>query len=265
VLQLVGAPDLPVHRLLLPVLDAGPGSALAAGAALEHWGVRGFVGERPRIVRLRDHLDHKVRGATIHEVRFLPWSQVRVLEGVPLVSPALALLQLAGQPSVPTGRLERAIDAAWSDRLVSHATLSAVDRLMSRQGRRGLVRFRELVEERGPGFVPPASNLESRFAQVLRDHGRPPMRRQVDTGTDERWVGRVDFRALDCPLIVEVQSERFHRGLLVEEDDRRRLSALADAGFVVAEITDQDLFHDVGAVLEKVDDGRHRALLRRAA
>jgi very-short-patch-repair endonuclease len=166
---------------------------------------------------------------------------------------------------VPTGRLERAIDAAWSDRLVSHATLSAVDRLMSRQGRRGLVRFRELVEERGPGFVPPASNLESRFAQVLRDHGRPPMRRQVDTGTDERWIGRVDFRALDCPLIVEVQSERFHRGLLVEEDDRRRLSALADAGFVVAEITDQDLFHDVGAVLEKVDDGRHRALLRRAA
>jgi very-short-patch-repair endonuclease len=265
VLRLVGTPPEPVHRLLLPVLDAGPGSALAAGAALEHWGVRGFVDERPRIVRRRDHLDHRVRGAVVHEVRFLPWNQVRVLDGVPVVSPALALLQLAGLPSVHTGRLARALDAAWSDRLVSHSTLSAVDRTMSRQGRRGLARFRQLVDERGPGHVPPASNLESRFAQILHDHGRPEMRRQVDTGDDERWIGRVDFRAVDCPLVAEVQSERHHRGLLVEEDDVRRLHALDRAGFVVIEIVEEDLFHAPERVLAQVDDGRQRALLRRAA
>jgi hypothetical protein len=265
VLQLVGTPELPVHRLLLPVLDAGPGSALAAGAALEHWGVRGFVGEHPRVVRLRDHLDHKVCGATVHEVRYLPWDLVRTLDGVPVVNPSLALLQLAGLPSVHTGRLARAMDAAWSDRLVTYSTLTAVDQRMSRQGRRGLTRFRELVEERGPAYTPPASNLEARFREILARHNRPDMRRQVDCGSDERWIGRVDFKAVDCPLVAEVQSERFHRGLLPEEDDRRRLADLRAAGFVVVEVVDEWLFHDVPRVLEVVDAGRAQATRRAAA
>jgi very-short-patch-repair endonuclease len=265
VLQLVGTPTSPVHRLLTPTLDAGAGAALSCGAALEHWGVRGFVGEHPHVIRHRDQLDHRVRGAQLHEVRFLPWRLVRILDGVPLVSPSLALLQLAGERSVATGRLERAIEAAWADRLVAHATLVAVDQLMSRQGRRGLQRFREIVEVMGPRFQPTGSNLESRFAQLLRDHGRPAMRRQVEIGDATRWIGRVDFLAEDCSLVAEVQSERFHRGLLLEQDDERRLTGLRRGGFEVVEIVEEDLFHAPAKVLAKVDEGRRRALFRRAA
>ena len=123
-----------LRRLLVHVLDAGSGSALSHTACLAHWGVRGFVDTPVHAVRHRQHLDHPVRGATIHEVRYLPWDLVRTLEGIPVVMPSLGLLQIAGMPSVHTDRLARAIDAAWSDRLVSHDSLMTVADRMSREG-----------------------------------------------------------------------------------------------------------------------------------
>ena len=91
------------------------------------------------------------------------------------------------------------------------------------------------------------------------------MRRQVNSGNDTRWIGRVDFRSVDCPLIAEVQSERFHRGLLAERDDLERLTALADAGFVVVQVIEEHLFLRPDIVIATITDGRTRALRRKAA
>lgn len=258
VLAATAGSDTTHRRLMLQALDAGASSAISHTTALAHWGVRGFVADPIHVTRHRDHLDHKVAGAILHEVRYLPWDQIRVLEGIPVIVPAIALLQLAGM-AVHRDRLARAIDAAWADRLVSHATLTAAIDRMSRRGRRGLTRFRELVDERGAAYVPPASNLESRFVQLLDGAGLPPMRRQVDSGDGVRWIGRVDFRAEDCPLIVEVQSERFHRGLLAERDDLARFEGLRATGFVVVTVTDTDLFHRPADVVEHVAAGRAQA------
>lgn len=264
VLRVPGSPPTPQQELLTAVLDAGRHAALSHTTALAHWGVRGFVIEPLHVIRRRDVDDHALERATLHEVRFLPASEVRTLEGIPVVSPSLGLLQLAGTRCT-LRRLGAAIDAAWSDRLVTYSTLVAIDRLMSRQGRPGLRAFRALVEERGPGYVPPASNLEGRFAQILERAGRPPMQRQVDTSSEEGWIGRVDFRDRVLPVIAEVQSERFHRGLTAENADHRRLTALRDAGFEVVEVTDADLFHRADAVVEAIDAARARAASRRAA
>jgi hypothetical protein len=166
---------------------------------------------------------------------------------------------------VTDGRLERAIDAAWSDRLVSYSTLRAIDERMSRQGRGGLTRFRRLVAERGPAYVPPASNLESRFAELLARAGVRPMRRQIDCSDEQGWIGRVDFRDEGLPTVVEVQSERFHRGLTAERSDLERLRRLRATGFEVVEITDVDLFHRPQWVLSEVGQARARARRRLAA
>lgn len=260
VLRLAGCPDTRHQLLLLAVFDAGPRAALSHTTALALWGVRGFVDHPVHVIRHRDEGDRPPRGTIVHEVRALPDAEVRVLEGVPLVSPALALLQLAGMRTCGPERLGRAVDAAWSDRLVSHQSLSAIIDRMSARGRRGLTALRAAVDERGPGYVPPASNLESRFAQILERAGRRPMRRQVDSGDGERWIGRVDFRDEDLPLIVEVQSERFHRGLTAERDDQERLASLRRGGFLVLEVSDVDLFHRADAVLAAVEEAR--AVLR---
>ena len=264
VLRIAGAPDTPAQRLLTAVLDAGRHAALSHTTALAHWGVRGFRPDPVHVVRRRTVDDHPVTGATIHEVRFLPATEVRVLDGVPTVSPALALLQLAGM-AVPNAQVGRAIDAAWSDRLVSYRALTLIDQTMSRQGRRGLRRFRELVEDRGPAYVPPASNLEARFAEILQRAGRPALQRQVDTSGEEGWIGRVDFRDLVLPVIVEVQSERFHRGLTAEAADRERLRALRAAGYVVVEVTDEEIFHRPAEVVARVDEARRLAAARQVA
>jgi hypothetical protein len=256
VLRLGGAPPTDLQCLLEAVLDSGLRAALSHTTVLAHWGVRGFITDPVHVTRHRDDSDHPGRGTVLHEVRFLPRARVRTLEGVPAVSPALGLLQVAGMRSVSDARLERAIDAAWSDRLVSYTTLVAIDRLMARQGRRGLTRFRAMVDERGPAYVPPASNLESRFAQLLESAGRPPMRRQVDLADETGWIGRVDFVDDVLPVVVEIQSERFHRGLVPEADDRRRQQRLEASGRVVVEVTDIDLFHRPDTVIAQIDAAR---------
>src|SRR4051812_21785442 len=94
VLRLRGAPDTALQRLLVSVLDAGTWAALSHSSGLAHWGVRGFVTDPTHVTRHRDDEDHRVQGTTVHEVRFLPRTELRSLEGVSVVRPALALLQL---------------------------------------------------------------------------------------------------------------------------------------------------------------------------
>lgn len=178
------------------------------------------------------------------------------------MSPALALLQLAGMRSCGVGRLGRAIDAAWSDRIVSYRSLQAMHAQMSARGRAGLRVFRSLVEERGPDYVPPASNLEARVEEILARAGRRTLRRQVDTGDGEHWIGRVDFRNDLSPVILEVQSERFHTGLTARREDVARIAALRRAGFEVVEVTDVDVYHRPHIVLSAVDAARARAARR---
>jgi very-short-patch-repair endonuclease len=118
--------------------------------------------------------------------------------------------------------------------------------------------MRELLDERGDDdYVPPASNLEHRFAAILDQAGEPPMRRQVDSGGD-RWIGRVDFRDERLPLIVEVQSETYHSALTDKHDDERRLAFLRSAGFEVVEVTDTQVWNHPGDVLDAVRAARRR-------
>ena len=46
----------------------------------------------------------------------------------------------------------------------------------------------------------------------------------------------------ELPLIVEIQSERFHTSLVARADDVRRIERLRRAGFVVLEISDADVW-----------------------
>jgi very-short-patch-repair endonuclease len=65
-------------------------------------------------------------------------------------------------------------------------------------------------------------------------------------------VGRVDFRATDLPLIVEVQSETYHTALTDVRDDEVRLAALRAAGFTVVEVTDAQVWHQPDEVVARI-------------
>jgi len=156
--------------------------------------------------------------------------------GISVVRPELCIYQLCGL--VHPRQAERALDTGLSMGLVTVRSMRECHEELAEHGRNGTVVLRELLELRPVGFTPVASGLEARFEQVIG----PGWRRQVDSG-GELWAGRVDFRHQVHPVIIEVQSERYHTSLSSRRDDEIRRKKLVAAGFIVAEVWDRHLWH----------------------
>ncbi len=174
---------------------------------------------------------------------------VRLIDGIPVTSPARTVFDLAGM--VHPMRVERLLDWFWAERLLDGRTLQATLGELAERGRAGIATMRGLLDDRGPHYVPPATNLERRFAEIVDTPLLPRMRRQVDVGGDA-WTGRVDFLADDVPLIVEVQSERYHTALVDQAADAARRLQLSADGYVVVEVWDREVWHEAPMVRQRV-------------
>lgn len=194
----------------------------------------------------------------VHHSTVIPEWCRKVHRGIPIVSPALVILQLAG--SIGKDRVSRALDNAWSLRLLDGQTIDALLLRLGRRGRNGVTVLRQLRRQRPDPWVPPASNIEARFGDLAERNGLK-FRRQVDVGTEE-WSGRVDFLADDLPLIVEILSERFHTSLADRADYEARRDRHAQMGFLVVEAWDHEIFHSPGLVIERIRRARSELLAR---
>jgi very-short-patch-repair endonuclease len=119
--------------------------------------------------------------------------------------------------------------------------------------------IRELLKDRGEDWIPPASNVEHRFDEIMRRAGITTFRRQVNIGEDG-FTGRVDFLDSELPLVVEVQSERFHTALSDKAKDAARRTALEAQGLAVVEVWDFEIFHTPWVVVQRVKEARSRLL-----
>lgn len=249
-LRRTGAPWTKASPLMRAVLDAGPGAVLSHATAAAWWGLPGFDLLTIHVTRPRGVTCAPAAFAhQLHRVLDLAHNQVTVLDGVPIVRPERVAFELCA--SVHPLRAERAIDTGWAKGLWSGGSLRRLHEALAERGRKGTVVMRAILEERPPGWVPPASGLEGRVMQLLAEAGLGGFRRQVDVG-DDRWVGRVDFLSERAPVIVEVQSERYHKALLDEQHDAARRAALEDSGFTVVEVWDTDVWHNRRAVVDAV-------------
>ena len=251
-----GAPATDRRELLIGVFDTEPGSAVADVSAAWIWGAPGFRPTPVQVARPAGASRRPSQLAIVHEVHDLHPSQIKVLDGIPVVSPSRVVCELAGsQPH----RAERVLDRFWSERLLDGATFRRTVEQLKDRGRQGSTLFRELDAARGPGYIPPASSLERRFMEICQW----PMRRQVDSGGEE-WCGRVDFRDSQLPLLVEIQSERYHSALVDQVADAARRASLEAAGFDVIEVWDTDVWHRPQLVSERIRNARF-TLQRRVA
>ncbi|QXC61566.1 endonuclease domain-containing protein [Aquihabitans sp. G128] len=235
-----GAPRTVAQRLLAAALDVGPSSYLSHGSALAHWGVNGFDVEPIDLIVVRGGRETATKLATVHRPCHLPDPFGTVLDGVPVVRPALALLQVAH--GLHPLRLKRVLDQMWAKRLLSGPSMRRELGPLMHRGRPGTAALRRLLDSLPEHYVPPATGLEGRFDEILERAGLPTMRRQVDLGDDEHWSGRVDFRDRELPLVVEIDSERYHSALSAVEDDAAREAKLVAAGFSVLRLTDHDVW-----------------------
>jgi very-short-patch-repair endonuclease len=255
VLRVPGTPCTDHQRVLVAVFDH-PQPAFTCGSTVAAlWRVPGYRLIPAHVLRPEGVTGRRGDLGVVHELAGLAPRHVTAMDGVPCIRPEVLVLQLCG--STYRERAASVLDNLWRRRLVSGRSLRATLDDLAASGRRGVTTMRDLLDQRGDDYVPPASNLERRFMTILERAGEPAMRRQVDSGGD-RWIGRVDFRDEHLPLIVEVQSEEFHSALVDREHDERRLDALRDAGFEVLEVTDKEVWYEPLRVLAAVREARER-------
>lgn len=256
VLRRAGAPPSDAQSALSIVLDVGHDAVLSHLSAARWWGLTGCS-----LTPLTVTTAQRTRGDTnlgdVHRVRRLDPRWVTVKDGVPVVRPELLALQLFAvcRPA----RAEVLVDRLWSSRLLCGRSVSALLGDYGARGRNGIAGLRSYLDDRGPAYVPPASNLENRVKRILADAGIE-MRRQVDSG-GESWTGRVDFRHPTLPLVLEVQSAAFHSALVDRRADERRRAALEAAGFVMVEVTDDAVWSRPASVVATVRAGMASALV----
>jgi very-short-patch-repair endonuclease len=247
VFRRVGSPRGDSQDVTAAVLDSGEGAFLSHEPAAAWWGHPGCRLLPPQVTTDRPS-SRRSALAGVHRVRAVDRRWVTTLHGVPVARPELTVLQLFA--TMPYARAERIADALWSRRLFSGRSLGlALDELAAR-GRNGVAGLRRYSEARGDGYVPPASGLESRFAQLMAREGIP-FRRQVDLGGED-WTGRVDFRHERLPLVVEIQSALHHEALVDRVADATRVATLHHDGFRVVEILDSELWNSPDRVVARV-------------
>jgi very-short-patch-repair endonuclease len=250
VVRRAGAPVTLLQGALAAVLDVGPSAYVSHTSAAAMWGVPGMRIEPIQVMVVRGGRETVTSLATTHRPTHLPDPFAAVVDGVPVVRPALMVLQLAH--GMHPDKLKAVVDRLWSRRLLSGPSLERELEPVLGRGRAGTAAMRTLLGSFPEGYVPPASGLESRFAQIVADFDLGRFRRQVDLGDDETWCGRVDFIGEDWPLVVEVQSELYHSSLTDREADARRRSRLEAAGFEVVEVWDSEVWHRRELVIDRV-------------
>ena len=255
VLRRAGSPATNRRAAVEAVLDAGPGAHLSHISAARAWGLKGCSLRPFQAIRAAT----TTRVSTLARVRRvdrLPARWVTNLDGIPIVRPELLAMQLFD--SCSPERAATLTDRLWSYRLLSGRSIHALLEEFGARGRNGTAGLRAYFDVRGIDYTPPASGLEGRAMQLLDEAGIP-MERQVDTGDDDRWIGRVDFRHPTLPLVLEIQSELHHSALVDKDADELRMKALRAAGFVVCEVTDDTVWSRPGEFIAQVRDGVDRA------
>ena len=258
VLRMRGSPSSLLQQACAAVLDAGPGAVLSHRSAANIWDLGSYYRLVPAEVA---HVRGLARAGVIgrvHPIVGLPQSWITRLDGIAVVRPELCIYQLCGTEHPK--RAERAFDRAWSNGLLSGRSSRACLTELRRSGRNGTLLLETLLDARGDDYVPPATGLEGRFGDIASDLGYQ-LRRQVDSGGDQ-WDGRVDFRDIVLPVVVEVLSRKYHEALSDKEADAERRGRLERAGFTVVEIWDDQVWYRRDEVEAMLQAG-YRAARRR--
>jgi very-short-patch-repair endonuclease len=112
--------------------------------------------------------------------------------------------------------------------------------------------MRGVLADRPIGYRPPESHLEARVQRILREAGLPPFDRQVDVGDDDGWIARVDFLCRPLRVIVFVDGDRWHSGLVDRLGDRPQQTRLERTGFIIVRVPESMVFTYPRALVDMV-------------
>jgi hypothetical protein len=227
-----GAPITFEARLLAATLSA-PGAVASHEAAAQLWGMVDVPRDRI-VVTIPRGGNHRIPIARVHETTDLRPRDVRRVIGVDTTSRERTMCDLGRV--LGAGRLRHTYNDQFHRDEVTLEGLYDVFYRYARRGRRGMRRVRTVLEQYGPGFAVPESELEQRTLDLLRAADLPIPDGQVVLDFWDSLVGRVDFAYLHHRVLVEVDGRLFH-GPDVFESDRERDNAAGLAGWQVLRFT----------------------------
>lgn len=256
VLRPVGAPVTYRSRLMAVVLASKCPLVISHRAAAALYGLSGF-GEGLLEVTALPGGFVQLPDVVQHRTNLLPEHHRTTIDGIPTTTPARTLCDLTAVTGAR--RVERATDEALAMGLVTPASLGRCLQEVAGPGRRRTRSFRAIVDPRRDGYVPPMSELEARFLQLVVDHDLPWPQQQVDMADLEGWICRVDFLYQDGCLVVETDGRRHHTTETDREVDRARVARLEACGCRVERLTWADVVLRPAATARRL-----RALLAEA-
>lgn len=234
-------------RLLAATLAAGAGAAISHATAADLHGLRLTSSSSIHVVSPRNVPARP--GIVGHRSRSLPADEIVVVRGIPVVSVARTLVQLAAAVD------DRALSRAWR-RAVEMQTLDT--RQLVRQleaGRPGSVALRRLLVTATDGGLDgiTRSELELLFTDLVAAGGLEIPLLNVSL---ELRGGRYEVDALwpNARLVVEVDGWSVHSGRQAFETDRRRDAELVRSGYRVVRFTWRRIVDDPAGVTETLRD-----------
>jgi hypothetical protein len=157
-------------------------------------------------------------------------------------------------------RANQLVDEALRKGYVSMASLREMVDREAGSGHRGVGVLRRLVEQREPGYQPSASELQAATRRVLVAAGLEFVEEFVVTDDDGNFVGRVDFKLVGSPVVVESDGRANHSSKLDWQHDLDRRNLLTAQGLGVIHVTWDKVMNRPDEFLAEVRDASTRRL-----
>lgn len=243
-----GAPSTLEQRALGAVLRHASGAALSGSSAAWLWRLPGRRPEPFAVVRTRG--DRPASGQRTHSSRCLDPTDLTVRRSIPVTTPVRTIFDLAGRQH--RERTRKDLNDLMARGLITLEMLDdSLDRLATR-GRTGITVMRELIADARQTGSPAGSNLELVVEDILDQIGFRHMERQVPVYDDAGFIARVDFGDRRRRLAIEVDSDRFHHGLLDRQLDAHKSARMERCDWTVVRITEQEIWHERPALVVRL-------------
>lgn len=254
---------------LFRAVKSAPGSAIADLSAGRIWQAplpAADVDEPIHIAALREGPRTEMPGVVIHRTRRPFIEDIRFpIPGLPTLSPARTVLDLAGNSQIGDQRLAHVVESQLTARVLDRSEIMNLLDRPSLRGVTGATRLRSIVESLLDDEPVADSMLERRFERLLVDDGIAGFQRQVRPPWYDGRRGVVDFAHPTVKLIVEVDGRRWHATSQAMTEDRRRDRVAATHGWQVLRFTWSDVVDTptrTAHQVSKIVDARRRVVDR---
>lgn len=226
-----GVPSTWMQEVWAAALAVGPGVSVTHETALLLHGVRDTqLPQRPVTLTVSPGQHHRVQGAVVHQIKDLSPDHFTEIAGLRVSVPARAVVDIAAKMgSRPLGGVLDELVVARRTTLVDVSTCLA---RLARPGKPGVSRLAQVLDSRGPGFVPPHSELERRLFEALAAAGLPEPVRQLQLPGRGAIEGFADAGYPDAKMLVEADGRRWHTRARDMRRDNERDAEANRAGWI---------------------------------